>query len=372
MIYLDNAATTLKKPPEVARAMQQALESCGGAGRGGHQAAVAAENILYQCRQDAADIFHMENPERVILTCNATHALNIAIHALAKPGYRTVISGFEHNAVYRPLMALHAGGVQTTVVPTPLFEPEMALHLFEEALSKDNVCLAVCIHVSNVFGYILPVERIAEICRSKGIPMIVDASQSAGILPIRGDSYPVWCMPGHKGLYGPQGTGLLLVPPGMPLEPFMHGGTGGNSQSTEMPAFLPDRLEAGTHNAPGIAGLSAGIRHVLKQNGNPWPGLPLLQQAANMLSVIPGLRVFSSPRLFCQTGVVSFVRMGMESEMVSGLLGEQGIAVRGGMHCAPLAHKTAETDKHGTVRVGLSQYNTLKDIQLLVKALRRI
>ncbi len=371
MIYLDNAATTLKKPPEVAAAMKRALETCGGSGRGGHQAAQKASEILYQCREEAAGLFHMKNPERVVLTSNATHALNIAIHGLIQPGKKVLISGFEHNAVYRPLMVLEKEGVQTLTLHTPLFEPEMAVHLFEEAL-RDDIGLVVCIHVSNVFGYILPVERIAETCRAKGVNMIIDASQSAGLLPINGDSYPVWCMPGHKGLYGPQGTGLLLVPPELSLKPFMSGGTGGNSLAAEMPPYYPDRLEAGSHNSPGAAGLAAGIRHLRKQKEEGWPGLPLLRQTANALALVPGVRVFYASHLFCQTGVISFLYRDWPSERVAGSLSEQNIAVRGGLHCAPLAHKTAGTDPQGTVRVGLSQYNTFRDIQALVKALERL
>ncbi|MDR0293123.1 MAG: aminotransferase class V-fold PLP-dependent enzyme [Oscillospiraceae bacterium] len=367
LIYLDNAATTLHKPPEVGAAMQRALNTCGGAGRGGHAAAQKAAEVLFDCREAAARLFQMSGPDRVILTCNATHALNMAIKSLAKPGKSVLISGYEHNAVVRPLGSLEAAGVKTVPLPTPLFEPDAVVKRFEEALD-DSVCLAVCIHVSNVFGFVLPVERVAELCRARGVPMIVDASQSAGLLPINGDLYPYWCMPGHKSLYGPQGTGLLLVPPGGMLAPLMEGGTGGDSRNPRMPEYLPDRLEAGTHNAPGAAGLAAGIRYLTK-NGTDYTA-PLTRQTAEELSGIKGVEVYSNPA--CQTGPVSFRIEGKDSETTATLLSDRGIAVRGGLHCAPLAHNTVGTEATGTARAAFSHANTARDIAALVRAVREI
>jgi len=205
MIYLDNAATTLRKPPAVTRAVQEALRRGGGAGRGGHHAAMWSADILLSCRQEAAHLFGVSDPERITFTMNATHALGIAIGSVAaKPG-RIVTSGFEHNAVMRPLEALKEKGFSVRVLRMPLFEPEVALHRFEEALEND-VSFAVCTHVSNVFGYILPVERIAKLCQDKKIPLVIDASQSAGCLPLDAGSLPAAYigMPGHKGLLGPQ------------------------------------------------------------------------------------------------------------------------------------------------------------------------
>lgn len=203
MTYLDNAATSLPKPKSVKKAVGAALRESGGAGRGGHSAAVKAAEILYNARETAAELFQMRDPERVIFTSNGTHALNIAIKSLAVRGGRVVISGFEHNAVVRPLFRLsQETGIKLDVLPTPLFEPEMALELFDLALRGD-VSLVVCTHVSNVFGYVLPVERIWALCKRRGVPMIVDAAQSAGVLPIAGDAGPYYCMPGHKSLYGP-------------------------------------------------------------------------------------------------------------------------------------------------------------------------
>lgn len=368
MTYLDNAATTLHKPPEVQAAMRRALETCGGSGRGGHSAAQKAAEILFDCREAAARLFNMSGPERVILTCNATHALNMAIKSLAKPGMTVLVSGYEHNAVMRPLVTLESTGVRTVILSTPLYDQESVVRRFAEALDGGGIGLCVCIHVSNVFGFVLPVERIAGMCRERGIPMIVDASQSAGLLPVEGDSYPYWCMPGHKSLYGPQGTGLLLIPPDGALSPLMEGGTGGDSRSRTMPEYLPERLEAGTHNAPGAAGLAAGIRFVLK-NGMGHAD-PLTRQAIGELSEIRGISVFSHP--FYHKGPVSFIVDGKDSETVASQLSDRGIAVRGGLHCAPLAHATAGTDATGTVRAAFAHANTKKDATALIRAVKDI
>lgn len=368
MIYLDNAATTHPKPPEVRQAMRRALERCGGAGRGGHAAARAASDVLFRCRETAAAFFGMRDPERVVFTHNATHALNLAIQSLSVPGKTTLLTSMEHNAVYRPALALQKRGVPLRVLHTPLFEPEVALHVFEEAVDE-SVGLVVCTHVSNVFGYVLPVERIAALCRQRGVPMIVDASQSAGHLPVRGDLYPYWCMPGHKGLYGPQGTGLLLVPPQGTLAPLLYGGTGGASQQPDMPELLPERLEAGTQNAHGIAGLEAGIRYTQARGGT---NQTLLRQAVEALSYLRGLRVYSAPHLFCQSGLFSFTVTGMHSETVAQRLDEAGIAVRAGLHCAPLAHRTADTEAQGTVRVSFSHASSARDVNALVRTVKKL
>ncbi len=372
MIYLDNAATTLVKPPAVGRAVSRALRLAGGPGRSGHQASLWASEALYDCREAAAGLFKMRDPERVVLTSNCTHALNLAIVGLAKPGMRVVTSGLEHNAVMRPLHLLtQKKGVHVTALPTTLFEPEVAVHLFEEAL-RDDVGLVVCTHVSNAFGYVLPVERIAQLAAARGVPMIIDAAQSAGCLPIHGDSGPYWCMPGHKGLLGPQGTGLLLVPPGGALDPLLAGGTGSRSDETDMPGFLPDRLEPGTQNVHGVAGLSEGIKFIRANKGIDAWEKELLTRAAEGLAAIRGVRVFSAPHLFCQSGALSFVCKDMNSETVAGSLAKEEVCVRGGLHCAPSAHKTADTFPGGTVRLSVSATSKHSEIRGFLEAMRRI
>ena len=254
MIYLDNGATTLHKPKAVRLAVNRALLRCANPGRGGYPAAMEAAEAVFRCRNLAGELFDCP-PERVVFTMNCTHGLNMAIRTLVHPGDRVVISGFEHNAVTRPL---HALGAQVTVAGRKLFDWKDTLEAFDRALAQKPVA-AVFTHVSNVFGYILPVRELAELCRLHGVPFILDAAQSAGSRPVglRSLGAEFIAMPGHKGLLGPQGTGLLLC--GRDPEPLMQGGTGSISAEQDMPDFLPDRIEAGTHNMPGIAGLLAGI-----------------------------------------------------------------------------------------------------------------
>ena len=262
MIYLDNGATSMSKPKTVLKAVQWAMACCANPGRGGHKASMAASRAVFGCRERAGAFFGCR-PEQVVFTYNCTHGLNIAIRSIVKPGARVAVSGFEHNAVMRPLYALGAG---ITVCGRRLFDPADTLQAFESAL-KRGVDAVVCTHVSNVFGYILPVEQIGTLCAEHGVPFLVDAAQSAGVLPVRMDRLQAAfvAMPGHKGLYGPQGTGVLLCG-NTPLQTLIEGGTGSNSRLQTMPDFLPDRLEAGTHNVPGIAGLLAGVNYV-KERG---------------------------------------------------------------------------------------------------------
>ena len=257
MIYLDHGATSFPKPPQVLLAMNKAMHSCANPGRGAYPAAMAAAQTVYDCRSLAGELFDCE-PEQVCFTSNATHGLNIAIGTLVKPGDRVLVTGFEHNAVVRPL---HAAGTKMIVAGRKLFDRRDTLQRWEYALSQ-GVDAAVFTHVSNVFGYILPVEEMAALCRRYAVPFVIDAAQSAGSLPVklRALGADFIAMPGHKGLLGPQGTGLLLC--GRLPEPLLMGGTGSESIHQNMPDFLPDRAEAGTLNVPGIAGLDAGMRWI--------------------------------------------------------------------------------------------------------------
>ena len=343
MIYLDNGATSFHKPPGVARAVCLAMEQCANPGRGGYKAAMTAAQTVFECRETAAELFDCQ-PEQVVFTSNCTHGLNIAIRTLVKNGDRVVISGFEHNAVTRPLHALHAN---IHIAGRKLFDPENTLIEFESALQK-GVVAAIFTHVSNVFGYILPVEEMAALCRQYGVPFVIDAAQSAGALPVhlRRLGADFIAMPGHKGLLGPQGTGILLC--GREPDPLIFGGTGSASMLQEMPDFLPDRAEAGTLNVPGIAGLKEGLRYlrrtgiqnIFKREHN---AADYCAQALEKL----GMRVFSGPH---QAGTVSFLP-GIDCEEAARILAGKGIAVRAGLHCAPLAHESAGTLETGTVRV---------------------
>lgn len=362
MIYFDSAATSFQKPAAVAAAVAEAMATMSSPGRGGYPAAVRAADTAFNCRCELAELYHMKNPENVAFTLNATHALNIAIKSLVPPGGKAVISGYEHNAVTRPLAALNA---QTTVAAGSLFQREAVLSAYDKAVTPETDAV-VCCHVSNVFGFVQPVEEIAALCRERGVPFIIDASQSAGALTLDMEALGAAfiAMPGHKGLYGPQGTGVLLWDGKVPVKTLLEGGTGSQSMRQTMPDFLPDRLEAGTHNVPGIAGLLAGVRYV--RSRGPENILlrerRLAQLAAEGLRRLPGVTVYANEDLRHQSGVVSFTCQKMGAEELASALGEKDIAVRAGLHCAPLAHETAGTVDTGTVRISFSDHNTPEEV----------
>ena len=364
MIYLDNGATSFHKPPEVSRAVMEAMGTCANPGRGGYGAATAAAHRVFACREAASALFDCL-PEQVVLTTSCTHGLNIAIKSLVKPGGKVVISGFEHNAVTRPL---HALGAEIKVAGRKLFEWEDTLSRFEDALRR-GADTAVFTHVSNVFGYILPVEELAWLCRKYKVPFILDAAQSAGSIPVSlkalGASFIA--MPGHKGLLGPHGTGLLLCEEtGKPL---LQGGTGSDSIRQDMPDYLPDRLEPGTLNVPGYAGLTQGLRY-LRRAGVEAIGRREHLQCRRCISGLRklGMQVFSGPH---QGGTVSFLP-GMDCEEAAEMLAARGIAVRAGLHCAPFAHESAGTLQTGTVRVSFGPDSMGRETEEFLRAASKL
>lgn len=364
MIYLDNGATSFRKPETVYRAVADAMRTCANPGRGGYGAAITASRKLYACREAASELFDC-TPEQVVLTTSCTHGLNIAIRSLVKPGSRVVVSGFEHNAVTRPL---HALGAESLVAGRKLFDWQDTLSQFERALRR-GVDAAVFTQTSNVFGYILPVAEMAALCRRYGVPFAVDAAQSAGVLPVQLKQWGAdfVAMPGHKGLLGPQGTGLLLC--GAQAEPLLLGGTGSASALQQMPDFLPDRLEAGTLNVPGFAGLTEGLRYV-KQWGTDRifrREHSLLKHCIAGLEEL-GLEVFAGEH---QAGTVSF-RAKMDCEELAEKLAEMGIAVRAGLHCAPFAHESAGTLETGTVRVSFGHDSRKEHTRAFLKAVSKV
>ena len=375
MIYFDSGATTLEKPASVRWAMARAVNTMSSPGRGSHQATRLAEETDYACRTAAARLFGVEDESNVIFTSNATHGLNIAIHTLVQPGSRVVISGYEHNAVTRPLHAIP--NVTLTVLDTPLFQPERMVEELKEALGH-GADVVICNHVSNVFGCIQPVEEMAVLCRNAGVPFLLDASQSAGILPVRMDMLQAAfiAMPGHKGLYGPQGTGLLLC--NHEVLPLLYGGTGSLSKLQTMPDMLPDRLESGTHNMPGIAGLLEGIRYVQRTGVEKIAAHErrLTAQAVELLRNTEGIRLFWCDGFRHQTGVLSFIVEGIDCEEMGEAMASRGIALRAGLHCAPLAHRTVGTLKTGTIRFSPSAFNTPAQVmqfaQILQSTLRKM
>lgn len=351
MIFLDHAATSLLKPSSVEYAVAHALRTMASPGRGGYGPAMSAANTVFRCREQAAELFHVPEPEQVVFTMNATHALNLAIRSLACRGKKVVVSGFEHNAVTRPLHALQ---VRTLVAGKRLFDRDDTLREFSRLLPGSS--FAICTAVSNVFGYILPIREIAELCRKEGIPLIIDASQAAGVLNLDFQELGAafMAMPGHKGLLGPQGTGILLC--GEDCMPLLFGGSGSDSRSQEMPPFLPDRVEAGTQNVCGIAGLLAGLEYVKMRTPES-----LHRYECSLMKTACSLLQAGRCELFMgeegtQTGVLSLRVPGMDCEFLAQSLAEQGICVRGGLHCAPLAHESAGTLETGTLRLSFSPF----------------
>lgn len=363
MIYLDNGATSFPKPQEVSRAVARALEQGANPGRGGYGAAMEAGNLVLNCREAAGRLFHCK-PEQVVLTANCTQGLNIAIGSLVKEGDRVLISGFEHNAVVRPLYARKA---DLRIAGRRLFQWEEILESFRRELRR-GVDAAVFTYVSNVFGYILPVEKLAALCREAGVPFILDAAQAAGSLKVSMElGADFIAMPGHKGLLGPQGTGLLLC--GQPGKPLLYGGTGSQSRSHEMPQDLPERLEPGTLNVPGAAGLAAGIS-IVERKGTDAIFRREHTQAEKLSRDLRnlGFRVFAGEH---QGGTVSFQGR-RDCEEIAAYLGKRGIAVRAGLHCAPLAHESAGTIAQGTVRVSFGHEANDSQRRALVKELAQM
>ena len=363
MIYLDNGATSFPKPQAVSQAVARALEQGANPGRGGYGAAMEAGNLVLNCREAAGRLFHCK-PEQVVLTGNCTQGLNIAIGSLIKEGDRVLISGFEHNAVVRPL---YARKVDLRIAGRRLFQWEEILESFRRELRR-GVDAAVFTYVSNVFGYILPVEKLAALCREAGVPFILDAAQAAGSLKVSMElGADFIAMPGHKGLLGPQGTGLLLC--GQPGKPLLYGGTGSQSRSHEMPQDLPERLEPGTLNVPGAAGLAAGIS-IVERKGTDAIFRREHTQAEKLSRELRdlGFRVFAGEH---QAGTVSFQGR-RDCEEIAAYLAKGGIAVRAGLHCAPLAHESAGTIAQGTVRVSFGHEANDSQRRALVKELAQM
>ena len=375
MIYLDNAATTLQKPESVKTAIINALDVCGNSGRGGYRDAMNAADIIYSTRGKVADLFGVNEPEKIIFTHNATHALNIAIKGIASNGH-CVISGYEHNSVLRPIEKMAAEGTLTySVARGALFDPESIIKSFLKEIRREtNFC--VFTHVSNVFGYILPIYEVDRICFMKGIPLIIDASQSAGSVSLDMSTLRATvciCAPGHKGLYGPQGTGVLVCRNGEKLNTLTEGGTGSLSSEKQQPDFLPDRHESGTLNAHGIAGLSAGIDYINSRGVGRIFNYErsLIRYVAMELSKMRGIKVFCSADKNLQSGVLSFVSENKSNEQIAGTLSNFDIAVRSGLHCSPLAHESAHT-KYGTVRISVSDFTTESDVEGFVSTMSEI
>jgi cysteine desulfurase family protein len=375
-IYLDNAASTWPKPKEVSLAVAECInEYAANPGRGGHKLSLKASKTIYQARVKLARLFHIKNPNDIFFTLNATHALNLAIKGFVKPGDHVITTSLEHNSVRRPLEFLkkEAGAEITYVKPE---NHHFSLDTIRSAV-QDNTRLIVVSHASNLLGTIAPVKEIGKLARELGITYLVDASQTAGILPINVEEMHIdmLAFPGHKGLYGPQGTGGLYVDSSLDIVPLLHGGTGSHSEDIDQPMTRPDRYESGTLNTPGIAGLAAGVDFVL-QTGveaiqeKEWKLTRLLLE---QLEDIEGVTVFGPDKETERVGVVPFMIEGVDASELAYILDQEyNIAVRAGFHCTPLAHETTGTIETGAVRVSFGYFNEEEDVEKLVAALREI
>ncbi len=379
MIYLDSAATSWPKPPEVLKAMVDVLERAGGnPGRSGHRLSIEAARVVYDTREDIARFFNISDPTRVIFTSGATHSMNVVLKGLIKPGDRVVVSSMEHNAVMRPLRSLEEQGLVLDIVPCA---PDGSLDVNDIAKAlKSDTRLVVTVHASNVAGTILPVAEAASLARRAGALLLVDAAQTAGVLPIDMQAFGIdfLAFTGHKGLQGPPGIGGLIIGDRVDtsqVEPLIRGGTGSQSELEEQPEYLPDKFESGTPNIVGIAGLHAGINWIMDR------GIETIREQEKELagalidglSNISGIKIYGTHDPEKTVAIVSFTATGRRVSEIGLILDEDyGILTRVGLHCAPAAHKTIGSFPEGTVRLAPGVFTTPDEIKEAVRALEKV
>ena len=375
VIYFDNAATTLQKPETVVKAVAEAISNLGNAGRGAYDAALYSMRTVYETRELINEFFNGDGPEQVAFMSNATEALNTAISGILQPGDHVITTVMEHNSVLRPLYLQEQKGVAVTILP--IGEDGIILsEAFEDAIRPDTEAI-VCTHASNVTGTALNLYRIGEACKRHGLRFIVDVSQSAGILPIdmQAMNIDALCFTGHKGLFGPQGTGGLCLRKGVTIRPLKSGGSGIHSFDKEQPQFMPELLEAGTVNAHGIAGLRAGLEYIKQES------LERLYTKEALLTKtfyegvrrIGGVKVYGNFDQEKRAPIVALNIRDEDAAKVSEILWEDyGIATRAGAHCAPLMHESLGTTEQGVVRFSFSSFNTMEEIKTAIEAIREL
>ncbi|WP_226654121.1 aminotransferase class V-fold PLP-dependent enzyme [Guptibacillus hwajinpoensis] len=375
MIYFDQAASSFPKPQEVVQAMTEVMTEYGAnPGRGGHALSRRANDTIIQTREQLADFFGFDYPERVCFTTNATAALNQAIKGFEfAEGDHVLTTSYEHNSVRRPLEYMKkAIGIEVDYLNIGEAE-DFDREAFRQAI-QPNTKMIIVSHGSNLTGNIVPIDVIGELAKQKGITFLVDASQTAGILPIhmREMGIDLLAFPGHKGLLGPQGTGVLIVGEGMELNPLYHGGTGSSSELIGQPDQLPERLESGTLNTPGIAGLLAGLGAVKKM------GLLEIRKHEQKLTemLINGLKQIEYVFVYGpaeRLGVIPFTIEGIDAQEIAIILDQHyQIAVRAGLHCTPLGHETIGTSSTGAVRLSVGPYNTEDEVHKVIEAIEEI
>ncbi|MEK6599301.1 MAG: aminotransferase class V-fold PLP-dependent enzyme [Deltaproteobacteria bacterium] len=372
MIYLDNAATSYPKPESVYKRIDHILRHIGGnPGRSGHRMALDASRVIFEARESAARLFNIKDASRIVFTKNATEAINVALKGILKPGDHVVTTSIEHNAVVRPLKRLERDGVKVARVKADKEGWTLPKDI-EKAITNKTKLVSV-VHASNVFGAVLPVAEIGSVCRKKGIIFMIDAAQTAGAMPIDIEALNVdiFAATGHKSLFGPQGTGFLYVKEGIEPLPLVDGGTAEDDDMLE----IPDKLEAGTMNTPGIGGLGAGIEFLLKEGVEKIRKHEegLIRQILDGLKGINGISIIGPTDEKKRTCLVSFNIEGKDpSDIDYRLDNEFNIMLRCGLHCAPHAHKTAGTYPSGAARVSPGYFNTSNEIEEFLKAIREI
>lgn len=375
MIYLDNAATTIHKPPEVAEVVKQAILTAGNAARGAHSVSLSASRTVFETRQKLAQLFSCPRPDHVVFTMNSTEALNIAIYGLLSPGDHVISTDLEHNSVLRPLYDLQTRGVFVDFVSADR-RGNVRYEDFE-ALFRENTKLVVCTHASNLTGNVLDIAHISKIAHAHGARLIVDASQTAGSIPIdmQKMGIDVLCFTGHKGLMGPQGTGGLCIQPGVEIRPLLRGGTGVHSYDKNQPQAYPTRLEAGTLNGHSIAGLDAALDFLLAQGVETIGARErsLMRRFYDGVRDIPGVTVYGDFSQEARAAIVALNIHDYDSSEVSDVLfTDYGIATRPGAHCAPRMHEALGTEKQGAVRFSFSYFNTEEEDDAAIHAVREL
>lgn len=375
MIYLDSSATSFLKPPQVAEAVFRSFNTIGNAGRGAHAPTLNASRLIYDTREKLAALFGTPDPSRIAFTCNATEALNIAIHGAIHPGEHVITTACEHNSVLRPLYLKEKEGTELTIIPSDK-KGRIRYDLLESSV-KSNTSAIVLTHASNLSGNVTDLAFVSNFAKKHGLLLIVDASQTAGSLPINvvKMGIDILCFTGHKGLFGPQGTGGLYVREGLTLSPLKSGGSGIHSFDRQHPTDMPTALEAGTLNGHGIAGLNAGLDYILSTGVKNIHAkeISLARRFVNGISDISDLKLYGDIDAPLRTPIISLNIGNMSSASVSDILWEDyEICVRAGAHCAPLMHKTFGTEKQGAVRFSFSCFNTEAEIDTAIQAMHEI
>lgn len=375
MIYFDNAATSLHKPETVIKAVTEAMTSLGNASRGAHSAALGSNRMVYETRELLAELFHIDDPSRIAFTMNATESLNIAIAGIFRPEDHVITTVLEHNSVLRPLYRMEESGTEVSFLQADK-KGNISYEELENAI-RPNTRAVICTHASNLTGNVLDLEKIGEICEKHRLLFLVDASQTAGIIPIdvRKMNISVLCFTGHKGLLGPQGTGGIYVAPEINIRPLIVGGSGVQSYLKTQPDEMPARLEAGTLNAHGIAGLHAALSYIIEK------GVEQIYQEEHektdyfyrMIRNIPDIHIYGDPEAELHAPIIALNIGDYDSAQVADELMEAyGIAIRAGAHCAPLMHQALGTQKQGAVRFSFSQFNTREELDAGIQALREL